>query len=153
MTAKPTGSTLDTLTAQRDFPTWAMWRHGDGTWVATCTPIGSPPSRGSWLLWVFADNAEELVTRMRKGLPMDDNDWGRADRAIERLRSALASGCGVPRDAIRWSYGGVSGQRSATRIHINLDVPQGEDLAKMRMGHGGWAVRTAATTYRGQGAL
>lgn len=65
--AMSTGGTLATLTAlQRDFPRWAMWRDGIGTWSATRAPGPQRPSPGSWLLWVRADSAEELVAKMRR---------------------------------------------------------------------------------------
>lgn len=60
---------------------------------------------------------------------MSDDEWGRADRAIERLRATLARACGVPPNAITWWYGGVSGEKSTTRVTIRLDVPQTDDLA------------------------
>lgn len=132
MEAKSTGTILATLTAlQRDFPAWAMWRDGAGRWVATRPPGPYEPSPGSYLLWVYGDTADELVTRMRKGEAMSDDEWGRADRAIERLRAVLARACGVPANAISWSYGGVSGERSTTRVTVRLDVPQTDDLATL----------------------
>lgn len=122
--------TLDTLTAlQRDFPDWAMWRYGDGTWVATRTPGDQEPSPGSRLLWVYADSAEDLVARIRKGEAMGDDEWGQADRAVERLRAVLGRACEIPPNAITWSYGGSSGQWCRTSINIRMDVPQGRDLA------------------------
>lgn len=61
------GGALATITAlQREFPAWAMWRDGSGQWSATRAPGDREPSSGSWLLWVRADCAEDLVARMRE---------------------------------------------------------------------------------------
>lgn len=52
-------------------------------------------------------------------------------RAIERLRVALGRACGVPADAINWSYDGVSGEKSTVRVSVRLDVPQTDNLAEV----------------------
>lgn len=63
-----TGNVLTVLTAlQREFPSWAVWRRGDGEWSATRVPRGGRTgSPGSVLLWVFAHSPEELGARMRE---------------------------------------------------------------------------------------
>lgn len=51
---------------QKRFRAWVVWCNGRGEWSATRPPRSASPSPGSYLLWVYADSPEGLVTRMRE---------------------------------------------------------------------------------------
>ena len=64
--AEASGAISQVIVLYREFPAWAVWLpHGGRRWAAVRPASARAPGPDLPMIWVHADTAAELATRMR----------------------------------------------------------------------------------------